>query len=154
MKVAFLDIDGVLNSMASRRVRGPIPRGVCFLSEAYAKWAFSRTCILQANRLADAGVKFVLSSAWRGRFEETTKLLELADFTGEFVGSTPVIEGEIRGAEIQAWLDLHPEVEDFVILDDDDDMGALDHRHIESDFEVGLTETDVDRAFELLGLHS
>lgn len=154
MKVAFLDIDGVLNSVASRRVRGPSPQGVCLLSEEYAKWALSRTCILQANRLADAGVKFVLSSSWRGRFDEVVKILELADFTGELIGPTPVLRGETRGAEILAWLHEHPEVTDFVILDDDDDMDDMDHRHVESDFAVGLTAADVDRALELLGLRS
>lgn len=45
----------------------------------------------------------------------------------QIVGRTPYL-GTKRGEEIKAWLNEHPEVENYIIFDDDADMGdILDH---------------------------
>ena len=51
-----------------------------------------------------------------------------------------------RGHEIQLWLDEHPEVRRYAILDDDDDM--LEHQtpnFFQASCETGLTEELADR---------
>ena len=63
---------------------------------------------------------------------------------------TPLTNGMSRGREIQLWLQQHPEVDSFVILDDDADMDNLIDRLVQTEIETGLTEQDADRAIELL----
>ena len=57
----------------------------------------------------------------------------------------------MRESEIAAWLALHPEVTSFVILDDDEEFGALAPHHVRVDSAVGLADADVVRARTLLG---
>ena len=47
----------------------------------------------------------------------------------------------IRGDEIQEWLDEHPEVEKYAIIDDDDDMlPEQEENFFQTDFQTGLTD--------------
>lgn len=57
----------------------------------------------------------------------------------------------MREQEVRAWLDAHGGVESFVILDDDQEFGALSDHHVRTDSEVGLTDLDVQRALAILG---
>lgn len=75
-------------------------------------------------------VKICVSSVWRNHFgtrEGRTPhlwenaLVDLGFNSDTFVGITTTRRG-LRGEEIQEWLDEHPEVEDYAILDDDSDM--------------------------------
>lgn len=68
----------------------------------------------------------------------------------EIIGLTGEIREGIRGAEIAAWLAEQADVESFVILDDDSDMGHLAHRLVETDCVIGLTQEDADRAIAIL----
>jgi hypothetical protein len=80
----------------------------------------------------DNDVKICISSTWKHHFgdkeyrlksEQCGDALKLLGFkTGTFVGITPNKPSRIRGEEIKAWLDNHPEVVDYAILDDDSDM--------------------------------
>lgn len=139
MKVIFLDIDGVLVTMES------FTRYRRSGSNAQAH----PDCVEQLNRiLAHTGAAIVLSSTWRmfGRPYMDRKFTEwkiqkpVTDFTpilqtkeGEIVVSQP------RGHEIQSWLDGHPEVRQFVILDDESDMAHLLPALVKTDFNDGLT---------------
>src|SRR5690606_5162475 len=92
------------------------------------------------------GCKVVLSSSWR-LVEENAKAVQ--DYVCEFIDKTPrmprpvgtSIEACERGHEIQAWLDKHPEVKRFAILDDDMDMlpEQLDD-FFKTSWQIGLTE--------------
>jgi hypothetical protein len=55
-----------------------------------------------------------------------------------------------RGLEIQEWLDAHPEVERFVILDDECDMAHLEPFMVKTKFDCGLTEQDAEKAIAIL----
>lgn len=79
----------------------------------------------------ETGTKICISSVWKHHFgtkdyvstpEKWEDALCLLGFKrGTFAGIT----GErrtLRGQEIQDWLDKHPEVTDYAILDDDSDM--------------------------------
>lgn len=56
------------------------------------------------------------------------------------LGRTPHLEDQTRGAEIKSYLIAHPEINYYVIIDDDSDMlpEQLDH-HIKTDYRVGFT---------------
>ncbi len=75
--------------------------------------------------------KICVSSVWKHNFgvkgykstpEKWEDAFNLLGFKpGTYVGITGDRK-TLRGEEIQEWLDNHPEVEDYVILDDDSDM--------------------------------
>jgi hypothetical protein len=93
------------------------------------------TCIKNLNLIIEVtGSQLVVSSSWRysHNIVGLQKLLEYRGFKGELIDITPINlmgPNKVRGQEIQAWLDLNPEVDRFVILDDDDDMS---HKTISS----------------------
>lgn len=75
-------------------------------------------------------VKICISSVWKSHFRDENgkrldwwdkSLTELGFKPGTFVGITKT-HRTLRGTEIKEWLDEHPEVEDYAILDDDSDM--------------------------------
>ena len=83
--------------------------------------------ILRLKQIVDAtGAEIVISSSWRYDRDDARyngDFLELKEALGahglEFYSYTPVDAlGIRRGMEIKAWLGLHPEVERFIILDD------------------------------------
>lgn len=70
---------------------------------------------------------------------------------GNVIDMTPLSSGP-RGAEIQAWLSKHPDVKDFVILDDSDDMLHLLPHLIRTNNEFGLQDEHVAEVLEKLGV--
>jgi len=115
-KILFLDIDGVCNcATTQQRHRGFI--GI----DPYMAFLVGKIQL-------DTGCQVVLSSAWRhsvdGVEEVERQVVLLLDQTPS-LGLTPeerVGAHTHRGREIQAWLDEHPEVTKYAILDDDSDM--------------------------------
>jgi HAD domain in Swiss Army Knife RNA repair proteins len=126
-KVLMLDIDGVLNSARTCHVHGGpsefegLPKGNgfphSFDKEDMKK--FDHIAIGLIRQLCiETQCSIVLSSSWRiGRTaHECANGLDLPIFD-----KTPSL-ADVRGAEIKAWLDAHPEVETYAIVDDDSDM--------------------------------
>ena len=114
MKIIFLDVDGVLNNIhtMTRTVSG-----CCFVE---------KECLKMVRHIVlETGAKVVLSSDWRYDRDDpkyNQDFLELKDIMEKYnipiFDYTPIINWELRGIEIAAWLGLHPEVDSFVILDD------------------------------------
>lgn len=120
MKIIFLDIDGVLNSVKTSVAHGGYPTALEH-SEA-----FDWVAIKLLQRLCDSsGAQIVLSSAWRLWFD-------FADVGKAFglpiIDGTPSFRGS-RGHEINYWLQGHPEVQCYAILDDDPDMLPAQQAH-------------------------
>ena len=141
MKVIFLDIDGVIINRASckKRYDSADPGCVKILNGLIAK----------------TGAKLVLSSCWRsGRtVKEIQDLLNNWGVQGEVIGKTDELPGMKvqRGDEIGKWLREHPEeVESFVIIDDDADMGQLLPRLVHTRFDPGITPNDAEMAVKVL----
>lgn len=108
MKVLFLDVDGVLNHS-----------GTTF---KYNHFPLERYCAFLVGKIQMyTDCKVVLSSSWRHHPESVA---HLNDVVVEIYDKTPTINtpDRIRGDEIQSWLDLHPGVTRYAILDDDSDM--------------------------------
>jgi hypothetical protein len=114
-KVLFLDIDGVLNSARSCYARGGFPHD--FSEDGFKK--FDHIAIDLIQRLCEkTGAKIVLSSTWR----ILHTVLECADgLSLPIFDRTKMLNGP-RGKEIKEWLDRHPEVTKYAIVDDDSDM--------------------------------
>jgi hypothetical protein len=141
MKYIFLDIEGVLTNRGEQA------------------WSDSAdpACVARLNQLTEGtGAALVVSSTWRSQgLEELSALLRDWGVTGQVAGitddlsfldlTTPI--GITRGDEIGQWLDRHPGgVEDFVILDDDDDMGGLRPFLVLVENNAGLTDEQTERA--------
>lgn len=156
MKIIFLDIDGVLNSddffegTANSDLQG-IEREIDVEKIKLLKKAIDET-----------GAKIVLSSSWR-YMKKVQDLKELLSQYGiSITGSTSFIEGK-RGLEINQWLIEHPDVVDFVILDDEI-FDSYDEKllkkllkmsdGVDSDgysFGEGLLPKDIDEIIKRLG---
>jgi hypothetical protein len=126
-KVLFLDVDGVLNSSRTCHVHGgpselggkPKGNGFPHSFDEKNMLKFDHTAIGLIRQLCiETDCSIVLSSSWRiGRTaHEVANGLDLPIFD-----VTPSLAG-VRGSEIQHWLDRHPEVETYAIVDDDSDM--------------------------------
>lgn len=139
MRVLFLDIDGVLNSVAGWR--RDFPTSVYYFTEECVK-EFSRV-------LAEIpDLKIVVSSAWRvGRpVSQLKTILKDAQIEEERILDKTANNGETRGEEINAWLSEHPQVTKFCVVDDctfDFGESLLPHT-VKTNPEKGLTKEDAD----------
>jgi hypothetical protein len=143
-KVLFLDIDGVLNSERSCYALGGFPHGF----DAKNKLMFDWVAVGLIRRLcADTDTSIVLSSTWRilHSVHDCANGLDLPIFD-----KTPGGGGN-RGKQIQEWLDAHPEVKQYAIVDDDGDM--LDEQRpffVQTNVRNGLTLDDYSELKRLL----
>lgn len=115
MRVLFLDIDGVLNSHRTVVALNGYPHDVTPAGLAQ----FDMVAVALLRGLCKVGdIKVVLSSTWRldPNWKDIGPALGLP-----IISCTPSLVGP-RGKEIEAWLNHHPEVDGYVILDDDADM--------------------------------
>lgn len=152
MRVIFLDFDGVLNADTN-------DADVPLVGELWSADWLDREMVARLSDLAmRGGACVVISSSWRQRRsrDELAAILASAGFTGELRDVTPRLprppSGErfVRMEEVAAWLASATDVEAFVILDDDQEFGALSDRHVRTDSRVGLTSADVERALRIL----
>lgn len=160
MKIIFLDIDGVLNVY---------PQGY----DEYGA-IFHPHLVENLKLILDrTGAKIVVSSTWRRSGLSIMKeMWEKRGLPGEVIDITPfetdVVERGTcefydqvdRGFEIQQWIDDN-QIQDFVILDDDNDMlpsqrdnfvrtaNNQDHEDC-VDIGYGLTRKCAERAIEIL----
>jgi hypothetical protein len=160
MKIVFLDIDGVLTVPATKFK------------------AFHPDCLKALRRILETtDAKMVLSSCWRHGFidwpnealiHHTNAIPTMKrwfvdagwpqDLADRLIDKTPdfvctdinsPFASDHRGTEISMWLAKN-KIDSFVILDDDCDMEPHLSRHVLTDGEKGLSESNADRAISLL----
>lgn len=169
MKVIFLDIDGVLNSHvhqhAHLKEREEFIKGlngrVDMTPEEWIDYCW-HMLDSEAMRILNLIVevskaKVVISSSWRNAYPWYAILgsFKKMGFQGQIIDKTPrhvEAAGSERGHQIQAWLNEHPEVEEFVILDDDSDMVHLMPKLVHTSWRDGLLKEHLDPALKLLGI--
>ncbi|MGB6221024.1 HAD domain-containing protein [Haloferula sp.] len=148
--ILFLDIDGVL---------------IAYPEGEHTPPQFTPHCVDAFRRIIGAvnGLRVVFSSTWRYP-EHVNRLHEqwLAhDFPADLaIDATPDIRNEpnykrihARGLEIQRWLDTHPEVQNWVALDDEQlsiEPVLGSDRCIYTNPQRGLTFRGADRAISIL----
>jgi hypothetical protein len=151
LRVIFLDIDGVLNrTKEATHIR------------------IDEDCVQRLKTLIEhTDAKVVLSTFWRHFDEYITYILHREGIAADVViGRTPGRTGSqhlsasaadeaqyaSRAAEIKTWLAQHPEVTQFVILDDRPSAAdaSLQAHFVQTLSDHGLTDADVVRCSELL----
>lgn len=145
MKVVFLDIDGVLNRNGTRERCGIYVGVDGILVRRFLDWMAK-----------NPDIHIVLSSAWRMYPAPKFKHWKHLNDAGiHWIGITSRLhsrsEGEVwvskvRGDEIQQYLDEHPEITNYAIIDDGADMLPSQLSHfVHTDADRGLTEADVEK---------
>lgn len=131
MKVLFLDIDGVCNS---RR----------FANEGNSLWNNTDPEAVKLIRriIKETDCRVVLSSTWRmypdSRKAVREQVCHYIDCTKDMQDGAKwgIVE---RGLEVQEWLDRHPEVIQYAIVDDNSDF--LPKQWLfRTTFDQGITE--------------
>lgn len=124
MRVIFLDMDGVLCTE-----RAHIAQGYQNMSNHGGLMdALDREGVGMLNAFHNkyADTVYVLSSTWRRHHTRTEmeEWLQRYQWDGKFHDDwhTPVFYNQPRGDEIKDWLIRHPEVTNYIILDDSSDM--------------------------------
>lgn len=140
--IIFLDVDGVLNDMRTDDISEdwdtPSPVHLKALKE-----------IVDRTQAA-----IVLTSSWR-LYQDTRARLQtaMAPFDLTWYDVTEDSHTGVRGNEIRAWLHEHPEVEHFVILDDEVNgfNGCMANKFVKTSSMDGLLPRHVDLACAILG---
>lgn len=145
MKILFLDIDGVVNCQDTFfRTKGE--RDSLFVIDPYM-------ALLVARIIEATGAQIVLSSSWRNHPDGIEvverRVWKILDTTCSSWYERGTDHHSLRGEEIQKWLDAHPEVTRYCILDDDSDM--LPHqKHFKTSWKIGLTDEIAKQVIEYL----
>lgn len=142
MKVIFLDFDGVMNTAETR-------------GDDYLENPCSDRFIPVLNELIrKSEALIVVSSSWRHWWplEKLKLYLRRRGVLGRVIDTTPSISvhGDARGFEIQDWLNTHPQVSHFVILDDDVDMVHLRDKLVWVNPDKGLGQEELEQALQHL----
>jgi hypothetical protein len=134
MKVIFLDIDGVLNCNST-----PNPRKFPFMVDP--------VLLKRLQRLMElTGAAVVLSSSWRF---DPAGIFSAKHYRIPFIDTIPDLPDQPRCEEILAWLRIHPKVERYIVLDDEDD--ELDPLPLfQPSKSTGLTNEIVEAAADYL----
>jgi len=131
MKVLFLDIDGVCNSAQWAKAGNSL-------------WHGTDPALVALVRriIAETKCSVVLSSTWRlypeARAVVKRDVCHFIDCTIDMQAGAKRNYVD-RGHEVQEWLDRHPEVTQYAILDDDADF--LPNQWLfKTTFDLGITE--------------
>jgi len=151
MKVIFCDVDGVLNNP---KTRGHTPTGFM---------GVSNDLIRNLKKLVEySGARIVLSSDWRLTRDDpehrkdyrylTRKLKSIAGL--EIFDHTDDISWNQRGQEIRKYLNDHPDINGYVVLDDEPfrtfQIFGVASNLVLTVPDMGLTDADIERAAMIL----
>jgi hypothetical protein len=158
IKIIFLDIDGVLNSVKS------------MTESDDRKWSDEPSIenIGWLNLIIEkTDAKIVISSTWRHGNHASLfdRYFHALGIIGEVIDITPRLDS-YRGAEIKCWLIEHASkivkykdsqwciykepIESFVIIDDDSDMEDLIENLVLVDNKTGLSKENAEKAIKIL----
>lgn len=144
MRVLFLDVDGVLNS-------------VKWLSTKDAtddiKERIDPLTVEKVNRIVhETGATVVLSSSVKDQLgiSGANHILKGCGAEFELSSCTPTLIDSFsdRQEEIAQWLE-NQNITAFAVLDDDDLPDFKDH-HVQVDYNIGLTNEDAEKAVTIL----
>jgi hypothetical protein len=151
MKVLFLDIDGVINTVGGEL-------GIRYCTDTFPERKdgsefFDPACLWYLRDIiTKTECKIVVSSAWRlgVSLDEMKAWFRCEVIRASIIGKTPSFNAKShphlvdrsgrvqRGEEILAWLDSNPEVTKYAVLDDDGDMDAVRRNFFQTETHDGL----------------
>lgn len=155
MKVIFIDFDGVITTPETKWNIGLVYikriKEICDKTEAKlvisSSWQlYTGTKNMSREEKVDYWLKGILMKDYRGYINKFFKNYTY-DMSGRFYGEY----GPGRGADIKSWLVRHPEVTDYVIIDDEGDM--LDEQlfhFVQTDWVFGIQDREVKLAIDVL----
>jgi hypothetical protein len=150
MKVVMLDVDGVLNNVHDMRENLESGRAL-----DHKNWN-AESCAALAEIVRKTDAKIVISSTWRKHVSLGQHLAEwwneefsAAKIPSVCIGITGGSRNGFRGREVNDWLINHPEITNYLVLDDDSDFYSNQPR-ICVDSELGLRDIHVETAVQLL----
>lgn len=142
-RVIFLDIDGVMNSVATR----PHTR------EGLVSW-LDPANVAVLNQIVEAtGAVIVVSSTWRLAmpFAELRANFRAVGCTAELVDVTPNLDARERCSEICAWLARQTTPpRRYAIIDDEFEMDALPGKLVRTSKLHGLSARELPAVLALL----
>lgn len=146
MKILFLDIDGVLNSKLYYK----------YIYKPENGWSrFDPYCAVLIKRLVEEfSLRIVITSTWRNGLVDRL-MRELQDnglniFLHED-WHTPILRFSSRGKEIKSWLDNHPEVTDYLIIDDNENLLEYQmNRFVKTNNFLGMAQEHYNQARSIL----
>ena len=149
--IIFLDIDGVLNNNCNiKNICDLLGRQQYLkLLNAIGSLPFDNNCCeLMKELIKETNSKVVLSSTWRKHQKE---IENIEYYTGiKVYDTTPVLNLD-RGQEIKQWLENHNDINNYVIIDDGNDMlEEQQNNFIRVDGEVGFNYTNYLKANKIL----
>lgn len=133
MKVIFLDVDGVLNDWDTPA-----------LSDYH--W-YRKSCMENLQLLVrNTNAKIVVSSTWKYSEKLLNKLAKVLEEYGLKIHDvTPDLDD--KPSEINAYLKAHPEVENYVVLDDDDYFKIFHEHQVRT---LGYLRMGLDKQYRLV----
>ncbi len=149
MNIIFCDVDGTINSINHLKeyYYRTGKRCSCF------DYPFDERCINNLKLLVDDNTRIVITSSWRKLDKGINRLMEefrKYDLDKYVIGYTPILF-TIRGEEIKSFIEnTDINIEHFVILDDNSDMGDLIPYLVKTNNQTGLTYENVLEAKEIL----
>lgn len=146
MNVVFLDYDGVVNiPMWDEQGES------CNYSHPFGGRV---NCFQAVQWVSEFCQKFdyniVVTSTWRSSRNYKECLINGGLRKGiKILGKTDRLNDKSRGEEIQKYLHDHPEIDKFIIFDDESDMGQLKDHLIQCNSVVGFTLVEFENAKQL-----
>lgn len=141
MKVIFLDFDGVINNWNND----------CIVDIENVKYLLEIVKDTRAKIVATTSNKYSFQAYGNSRedsgFNRYVKILN--DYGVEIYDITPLV-GKNRELEIITYLEMHQDVEEFLILDDDYIMKELREHQVFLDLYNGICEEHVIPSIDIL----
>jgi hypothetical protein len=168
MKVIFLDIDGVLNSLDNMRAMTLLWKsGKGDKSRDEYGHLFDNRCVMWLRYIIErTNAKIVISSTWRSKgVDNMLKMWEARGIVGEVIGCTPTYADDYiinlyaatnneadRGYEIAQWLYEHEQkLEAYCIIDDDSDMLSQQMPFfVQTKSDIGLDQKSAQKVIAIL----
>ena len=155
MKVVFLDFDGVITTPETKWNIGLVYvkriKEICdktgaklVISSSWQRYAGTKN--MSREERVDHWLKGILMKGYRGYIKKFFKDYTY-DMSGRFYGEF----GNNRGSDIKSWLTRNPDVTNYVIIDDEDDM--MDEQlfnFVQTDYVFGIQDKEVKLAIDVL----
>jgi len=147
VKIIFLDIDGVLNSMDNLNSLIKLSRNA---SDKYGELFDIRCCNCLDYIISNTNAKIVISSSWKEMGLKRLKEMWIdRKLPGEILDITKDLK-TTRGEEIDNWVNTNNPSSYLIIDDTPDFFTHHDERIIITNSESGLTDELSDKAIRIL----
>ena len=156
LPIVFLDLDGVINSHSSSGLIHDSHSSSGLIHDSELGHTYDpELCAILSSLFSEVEVAVVVSSTWRfGRtIQELNEVLHTIGICCTVISKTPFNGNfnELRGNEIKWWLESNGNPENYVIIDDDEDMLECQlNRFVNVNNVYGFTKSDLSEAIKII----